>query len=202
MASRLRELALATLTLLFAPFAVSGCATTTPDVAAAPVSGIYRENRVTRTAIVQKIDLAKRLVTLKGVESGNTIVVKADESVKNLPQVKVGDQVTTTYYESVAYEVHKPGDAEVGVKSASGMASAEPGEKPAGLAADVVQVTATIVAIDKATPSVTLRRPDGEVVAVRVKDPTKLDRVAVGDLVEITYTQAVAIVVEPATAAK
>ncbi|MFI5315622.1 MAG: hypothetical protein ACHQ6T_07970 [Myxococcota bacterium] len=170
-----------------------------PD--ATPVSGVVAENSVTAMATVQKIDLASRVVTLKG-DNGNVITVHADEHVKNLPQVKVGDRVTTTYYESIAYEVHKPGEAEVGVKSASGLASAEPGQMPAGVAADIVQVTATIVAIDKATPSVTLKRPDGEVVAVKVKDRAKLDRVAVGDLVEITYTQAVAIVVEPAKAGK
>lgn len=168
-----------------------------PDVAAAPITGVVKETQVTTVATVQKIDLAKRNVTLLG-EKGNAFTIHAGEEVKNLPQVKVGDRVSTTYYESIAYEVHKPGAAEVGVKSAAGVARAEPGEKPAGVVADVVQVTATIVSIDKDTPSVTLKRPDGEVVAVRVRDPKKLEGVAVGDLVEITYTQAVAIVVEPA----
>jgi Cu/Ag efflux protein CusF len=178
--------------------ALSACAQTTePDVAAAPISGVVGERQVSALATVQKVDMAKRDVTLKG-EDGKVFTIHAGEQVRNLPQVKVGDTVTTTYYESIAYEVHKPGAAEVGVKSASGLQRAEPGEKPGGVAADVVQVTATIVGIDKATPSVTLKRPDGEVVAVRVRDPKKLEGVAVGDLVEITYTQAVAIVVEPA----
>jgi hypothetical protein len=177
--------------------ALVACMTSEPDVATAPISGVVRENQVTTVATVQKVDLAKRVVTLKG-EKGNVFTIHCGEEVKNLPQVRVGDHVSTTYYESVAYEVHKPGAAEVGVKSGSGVASAKPGEKPAGVAADVIQVTATIVSIDKATPSVTLRRPDGEVVAVRVRDPKKLEGVAVGDLVEITYTEAVAIVVTPA----
>ena len=167
------------------------------DADAAPIAGVVSEKSVTATATVLKVDLPKRIVTLKG-ENGNVFDIKCGEQVKNLPQVKVGDKVTTTYYESVAYEVHKPGTAEVGVKSASGLKSAEPGQKPAGVAADVIQVTATIVSIDKATPSVTLKRPDGEVVAVHVRDPKKLEGVAVGDLVEITYTQALAIVVAPA----
>jgi hypothetical protein len=170
----------------------------TPDVAAAPISGVVKEQQVTTVATVQKIDLAKRLVTLKG-EDAKVFTIHAGDEVKNLPQVKVGDKVSTTYYESIAYEVHKPGAAEVGVKGASGLATAEPGEKPGGVLADVVQVTATVVSIDKTTPSVTLKRPDGEVVAVRVRDPQKLEGVAVGDLVEITYTQALAIIVEPAT---
>ncbi len=159
-----------------------------------------KERQITTVATVQKLDLAKRVVTLKG-QDGKVFSIHAGDQVKNLPQVKVGDQVSTTYYESIAYEVHKPGTgtAEVGVVGASGVGAAQPGEKPAGVAADVIQVTATIVSIDKATPSVTLQRPDGEVVAVRVRDPKKLEGVAVGDLVEITYTQALAIIVEPAS---
>jgi Cu/Ag efflux protein CusF len=170
------------------------------EVAEAPMSGVVQERTLTATATVQKLDLAKREVTLKG-EDGKVFTIHAGEQVKNLPQVKVGDLVKTTYYDSIAYEVHKPGTAEVGARAASGLASAEPGKKPAGVVADVMQVTATIVSIDKETPSVTLKKADGEVVAVRVRDPKRLEGVSVGDLVEITYTQALAISVEPASAA-
>jgi len=191
----LRVVRLAAFALLFAACAsLSG--SSEPEK---PVSGVVSESQVTATATVQKIDLAKRDVTLKGAD-GKVFTIHAGEEVRNLAQVKVGDTVTATYYESIAYEVHKPGMADVGVKTASGMARAEPGEKPGGVAADVVQVTATIVSIDKATPSVTLKRPDGEVVAVKVRDPRKLEDVAVGDLVEITYTKALAISVEDKSA--
>ena len=36
--------------------------------------------------------------------------------MRNLPQVKVGDVVTATYYESLAYTVKKPGDGAVGAR--------------------------------------------------------------------------------------
>ena len=164
-----------------------------------PVSGVYDEVQVTRTATVQKIDLPKRLVTLKGDQSGDVFVVKASDAVKNLPQLKVGDRVTATYYQSIAYEVHKPGTmTDMDPQAAAGVASAAPGEKPGAVAAEIVRVTATIVSIDKATPSVTLRTEDGQVVAVKVKHPEKLDQIKVGDVAEIFLSQAVAITVEPA----
>ena len=167
----------------------------------APVTGVYEENQVTRTATVQKIDLAKRLVTLKGDQSGDTVVVKASEAVKNLPQLKVGDRVSATYYQSIAYEVHKPGTlTDTETKAAMGVAAAEPGQKPGAMAAEIVRVTATIVAIDKQTPSVTLKTETGEVVAVKVKHPEKLDQIKVGDVAEIFLSQAVAITVEPTSA--
>jgi hypothetical protein len=106
--------------------------------------------------------------------------------------------VVATYYESVAYEVHKPGSLEAGTRAAVGAARAEPGEKPGAVAANIVQITATIEAIDKSVPSVTLRKADGSLVPIKLRDAKRLDNVAVGDMVEITFSEAVAISVENA----
>jgi hypothetical protein len=165
-----------------------------------PVTGVYEENQVTKTATVTKIDMANRLVTLKGDESGNVVIVKAGDSVKNLPQLKVGDRVSASYYQSIAYEVHKPGTlTDTETKAAAGLATAEAGQKPGAMSAEIVRVVATIVSIDKTTPSVTLRMEDGQVLAVKVKHPEKLDQIKVGDVAEIFLSQAVAITVEPAS---
>jgi hypothetical protein len=162
-----------------------------------PVTGVYSENQVTRTATVLKVDAAQRLVTLQGDESGKVVVIKAGPEVKNFSQIKVGDKVTATYYESIAYEVHKPGQiTDMSTQTSSGMATAQPGQKPGAMAADMVRMTATIVSIDKKTPSVTLRTQDGDVVAIKVLHPEKLDQIAVGDVAEIFLSQAVAITVD------
>ena len=47
------------------------------------------------------------MVTLKGPD-GNVFTVHCGDQVKNLAQVKKGDLVQVTYYESLAYEVKKP----------------------------------------------------------------------------------------------
>ena len=54
----------------------------------------------TITATVEALDLANRMVTLRGPQ-GNVVSLRVDESVKNLPQVKVGDQVVANYYVSL-----------------------------------------------------------------------------------------------------
>jgi hypothetical protein len=165
------------------------------------VSGTVAENTVTVTATVEAVDLQKRLVTLKG-PGGDLVTVHADERVKNLPQVKKGDLVVVTYYESLAYEVHKPGQGAPGVAVAADVASAKKGEKPAAVGAQAVTVTSTIEALDKQKHTVTLKGPEGNVTTIKVKDPSKLELVKVGDLVEITYTEALAIGVEPAAKKK
>lgn len=161
------------------------------------VSGTIDEGTVTATATVEAVDQTKRLVTLKGPE-GNLVTVHADDRVKNLPQVKKGDLVTVTYYESLAYEVKKPGQAEPGVAVAQDVVTAKPGQKPAAAGAQAVVVTSTIEAIDKKANTVTLKAPDGTSNTIKVRDPSKLDKVKVGDLVEITYTEALAVAVEAA----
>ena len=156
-------------------------------------SGI-KERTIERTATVQAIDLDKRLVTLKG-EKGNVFELKVGEEAKNLPQVKVGDLVTVKYYESLAFEVTKPGQP-VGVGATAGVATAKPGEKPAALAAGQVTITATVEAIDAKKHYVTLKDPEGKTREIKVKNPKNLVNVKVGDQVAIAYTEALAIEVK------
>ena len=167
-----------------------------PAVAAAPpVSGTVGQNVLSATATVKAIDLKTRHVTLQRPD-GSVIKFVAGDDVRNLSQVKVGDQVTVTYYESLAYEVRKPGTAVPGTTVAEGLGRAKLGEKPGGAAGRVTTLTATIAGIDKAATTVTLQTADGETTTVKVQHPEKLDQVSVGDLVEITYTEAFAISVE------
>jgi hypothetical protein len=166
--------------------------------ASEPVSGTIEENVVTVTATVEHIDHAKRMVTLQGPE-GPPVTFEVAQRVKNLPQVAKGDTVLASYYESMAYEVKKPGEAVPGVRMMTEAGTAQPGAMPAGIGARAVTVTSTIEAIDQHAPSVTLRGPKGDLVTIKVRYPEKLKRVRVGDLVEITYTQALAISVEKVT---
>ena len=163
---------------------------------AADEKKVERSNLVTITATVEAIDQATRMVTLKGPK-GNLVSFIADEAVKNLPQVKVGDEVTVNYYESLVMRVLKPEEAAVNVASA-GVAAAKPGEKPAGVGAKEVTITVSIEAIDTTAGTVTFKGPTGNVNTVRAEDPKNLEKIKVGDRVAITYTEAVAIAVEKA----
>jgi Cu/Ag efflux protein CusF len=168
----------------------------TPAPAAAPLpSGVVGANLVSATATVKAVNQKTRMVTLRRPD-GSVITFKAGDEVRNLPQVKVGDEVNVTYYESLAYEVKKPGDSAPGGAVAEGLERAKLGEKPGGAAGRVTTMTATIAAIDKAAGTVTLQAPSGETTTFKARNPDNLNRVSVGDLVNITYTEALAISVE------
>jgi hypothetical protein len=149
---------------------------------------------VTLTGTVEAVDMANRVVTIKG-SKGRTIDLKVGEEAKNLDQVKVGDKVVAKYYESIAFRLKKPGEA-AGVKTEEAMATAKPGEVPAAVLANQVTVTATIQDISPKKTYVTLKGPDGKTVDVKVKDPKNVEKLKVGDQVVITYTQAFAIALD------
>jgi hypothetical protein len=154
-----------------------------------------KERVVTKTATVEAIDLKTRIVTLKD-KDGNVADLKVSERAKNLAQVKVGDQVTAKYYESIAFELADPGTPmQVGTSESS--AKAKPGERPAGVEAKMVSAVVNIEAIDTKTNVATLKGPEGRTVNVQIQDPKKWEKAKVGDKVRITYTEALAIEVTP-----
>jgi len=156
---------------------------------------VKRERTVNLTGTVEAVDLANRVVTIKG-SKGRTVDLKVGPEAKNLDQVKVGDKVVAKYYESIAFQLKKPGEAAEGTKVEQAVASAKPGELPAAVIANQVTVTATIEDISPKKTFVTLKGPEGKTVDVKVRDPKNLEKVKVGDQVVITYTQAFAIALD------
>ena len=152
---------------------------------------------VEETATVEAVDQSTRMVTLKGPK-GNSVTFKASDEVRNLAQVKVGDEVKFAYYESLAVRVLKTGEAFPTAGESAAMARAKPGEKPAGVMGTETSVNATITAIDKAAKTATLKKEDGKSVTVTPLDPKNLDKVKVGDRLVLTYTEVVAVKVEKA----
>ena len=149
----------------------------------------------TVTATVLSVNQKTREVTVK-MKDGSKHSFIAGDNVKNLAQVKKGDVITAVYTEALAYEVRKHGTA--GVQTTTATASAQPGEKPAGAVAQQTTVTVTITAIDPKAPTVTFMGPKGNKETVKVRDPRNLNGVKVGDKVDITYTEALAIKVDQA----
>jgi Cu/Ag efflux protein CusF len=148
-------------------------------------------------ATVTAIDMKTRMVTLKGPE-GKESTFYVDERARNLGQVKVGDVVNIAYVEALAWKVRKSKKEAPSASVESGEARAEPGQKPAGAVAQRISITASVEAIDLANGTVTLKGPQGNTRTIKARNPANLKKVKVGDLVDITYTEMVALKVEPA----
>jgi hypothetical protein len=148
------------------------------------------------TATITAIDAATRAVTLKGPQ-GKEVTLTVGQDVKNFAQMKVGDKVDVEYVEALTLELKKGSTAPVARTEQAGIAGAKPGERPAGMAGRQVTITAEVVDVNPKTQVVTLRGPQ-RTVELKVSDPEQFKRVAKGDRVEATYTEALAIAVEPA----
>lgn len=168
-------------------------------MATAPGKGVAA-NVIEITASVQAVNKADRTVTIKGPR-GNVETVKAGPEVKNFDQIKVGDNVALRYVEALSLELKKGGKALVARTDSTMEATAKPGEKPAAGVGRQIHVVANVVAVDAATQTVSLKGPK-QTVDLHLADPEQFKLVKVGDQVEATYTEAVALSVEPAAAKK
>jgi len=174
---------------------------TSPKTDTSAMPAVGEAKLVTLRGTVEAIDKDKQTVTLKG-SKGKTLTVKVRDPQK-LDAINVGDPVIGKYYESLMIAVKKPGEGTPGVTSEKATVGSKPGEVPAGAIGQQVTVTATIVAIDKKAQTATIKGPEGNTVTVKARDPKNLDKVKVGDNVDITYTEALAISLDkPAKSSK
>ena len=148
------------------------------------------------TATVTALDKATRDVTLKGPQ-GNELTLTAGPDVKNFDQIKVGDQVNVEFIQALTLELPKGGGLVVARTEQKGAVAAKPGEKPAAAAGRQVTIVADVIATDPAKQTITLKGPK-QTVDMRITDPEQFKRIAKGDQVEATYTQAVAMALMPA----
>jgi|SRR5215831_1997565 len=150
---------------------------------------------VKATATITAIDKATRDITLKGPQ-GNVVTVTAGPDVKNFDRLKVGDQVDLQYIEALTLELKKGGGMPVARSEQSAAVGAKPGESPGGAIGRQVTIVANVIGVNPAKQSVTLQGPNRTVELV-VADPEQFKLVSKGDQVQATYTQALAVAVEP-----
>lgn len=159
----------------------------------APVSA-FGTAQVTEKVV--GIDYNARQITLQD-SKGKLESFQVSPDVKRFNEVKVGDTITFTYQESVALNIVKPG-----TQVASPSPSSSPvmtdlaGAKPAGEISQTRTMLVTIQAMDMSKPSVTVKTSDGRVLDLAVQNKDLLSNFKVGDVVQITYTQALLIAVK------
>ena len=150
---------------------------------------------VTITATIEAIDQANRAVTLKGPK-GNSVEIKVADQLQGFNTLKVGDQVTATYFEAFAVNVRKPGDPAPPAGPATTIERKE--RAPDAQARKQQTFTVTIQAVDPKTPSLTVKGPQGRSVELKVSDAKRLENVKVGDTVDVTYFESLMVKVSRA----
>ncbi len=147
-------------------------------------------------AIVQAVNKTDRTLTLRNAQGqSNTIAVPADVDLNRL---KKGDTVLIGVYHALSVRVLPPGSAALGAAAAVG--STAPGQPEGRVWGQQLTVVNEVTAIDLDAHTAMLRGADGQSRTIAVKDPQMQDRMRnlrVGDLVELTYSEALAAKVLP-----
>jgi hypothetical protein len=154
---------------------------------------------ITISAVVEAIDLESRVVTVRK-PNGEALTITASDEARNLDQLEVGDILTAEYTESVSIEVMANDGMEADAAEVSATIRTKKGEMPGFAAVDATVVTATVEEINLEMNTFKLKGPDGTVDEYVARNPENLKRAAVGDLVVMTVTESVAIMVEEQTA--
>jgi hypothetical protein len=159
----------------------------------------YASQTETISAVVEAIDHETRVVTVRKPD-GEEITFTASEEARNLGQVSVGDILHAEYQETFSIEVIAGNGMTAEAAQLQAVARTEEGEMPGAMAVDSMIVTATVEEINIEANTFKLKGPEGTINEYVARNPENLKRAAVGDLVVMTVTEAVAITVEAKTA--
>jgi Cu/Ag efflux protein CusF len=162
-------------------------------IAQEPVS---KSNVIKISATIQAIDTTSRTITLRD-EKGNEDTFAVGDGVQRFNELKVGQRVNITYYESLVLQLVKPGEKGGGPSLEAALNRAK-GALPAGSIATQEKATVTVKAVDMSVPSLTVTTPDGRTVTRKIEQKKYLEGVKPGDKIDITMTRAFVTSVENA----
>lgn len=171
---------------------LAGCESAPPK----PMETI--EDTVEASATVQKVDVLNRLLSVK-TESGETVTVKVGPEVQNLVQVREGDRVVVRYREAIGATIAATGGQPITVDVEADQAKL--GERPRAEASTTTNVPVTIASVDTKRNYVSFYGGDGLMRAITVETPQAkefIKQLKPGDNVVVSFTEAVAVSVEPA----
>ena len=154
-------------------------------------------NHIEVKATVQTIDLEKREITLMDTK-GNLVTTGVDEGVKRFNEIEVGDVVTAEYWAYMMAEFRDPTPDELKVPL---VIVAEGGKAPEGMdpavkVGAIVKAVVTIEIINRPFMAVTIKGPKGKYVTLAVEDQDLIKQLNVGEVVIMTYAEAMALSLE------
>ena len=166
----------------------------TGGAAQAQIKTIQGES-VSMTVTIEAIDQNSRTLTVKDDKG----IFETLEVPRAFPRFRCAQGRRQDYRPLLrqrcdpSQEARRSGDRRKG-----GAVTPTAGARPGGTVATQQTVTVTITAIDPKVPSITVKGPNGYVYSRKVDDKNALAKVKVGDKLDITWTEALLISVEPA----
>lgn len=153
-------------------------------------------------ATVVAVDTESRSLVVQGADGGQ-LGFNVGPEVRNLAQVEVGDTLRVSYYTGYVVSMTEPGEAGADMEVAAGVA--EEGARPGAAIGDTMRATVEILSVADDGTSVSFRDTEGRLNSINVQNEEVqafARKLKAGDLVDVRYTEAVAIGVEAPDAAQ
>jgi hypothetical protein len=184
---------------LIAALALSTPALAQDSAAKKPKATYNKKDTKTVKATVKSIDVATRHVVLTTPDGVDHSFVVGKQA-RNLPQVKVGDDVIVQYQEALAVEVHETDPTKPLPQPTEAIATerSDLGKKPEGAIARTVTLNGTVEAVDMEKKIAVIKGSGGNTVEVKMQHPERWENVKVGDTITANYSEALALSVQPA----
>jgi hypothetical protein len=143
--------------------------------------------RRTVKATVESVETAARRIVLR-TPAGELQTVRVPDQATRLSDIKPGDVVTATYYDNIVLRVKPATEPDVDTRTTG--VTRGTGGRPGATTATQQIMTVIIDAIDLDVPSISFRGPRGWNYQTKVQDRDALQRLQVGDRVDIVWTEA------------
>ena len=180
--------------VLFVAIALAACESSSPP---RPMETI--EDIVEVSASVESVDVANRLMTIR-TQAGDLVTLEIGPEVQNLVQVRQGDRVVVRYREAIGARISNDAAGQP-VSIDVDADRARLGQRPSARASATTNVPVTIISADTRTNLVTFSGPDGLMRSITVATPQGrefIKQLKKGDTVVLSFTEALAVSVEPA----
>ena len=164
----------------------------------APAFGFYTSELSSNTAVTLRGEIASvdRWTALKEFR-GNGVMYEIRDG-QNSPGVKVGEHVTTRYYETVTIRSRKPGETVELASVTEAIPVAKFGEPFRGGFTRQLKIGASIEAFERSRKQLIFRTVRGTSQALAIGDTSELQGLKVGEQIVITLTQAMSVSLDSA----
>ncbi len=159
-----------------------------------------KSEQVTMQGTVSAINKETREITLMSKEGG-LVTLTAGEEIERFDEIAVDDVLQFDYYTYIKAEFREPTAEELAepLQMMAEGGKAPEGMDPAAVIGAIAKAVVTIEVINRPNMVVTVKGPNGNYVSIPVEDENLITELKIGEVLILTYAEAMAVSLEKIT---
>lgn len=159
-----------------------------------------KAEQVTMQGTVTEINKETREITLMSKEGG-LVTLTAGEEVERFDEIAVDDVMQFDYYTYIKAEFRDPTPEEIAepLQMMAEGGKAPEGMDPAAVVGAIAKAVVTIEVLNRPNMIATVKGPNGNYVSIPMEDEDLITELRIGEVLILTYAEAMAISLEKIT---